>query len=321
MEETLEKPRKAGNPNLKKGTGWKLMEPTDPDKIFEFELINTVDQGKPVDRDNDKVLEAPYPHLFTRPNEGMAYDEQKMVVREWRYITGQPSIWVDEQESLKDLEPREIHKLLGQSENQIEFIQGKCFVRAVDRLKLHALTIHDTFEGKPTQYRKVNRLYRLINPDKLVQQQLDLGDMEYRASKLAHEATEEEMLYGAFTFGIDVSDLSKEGINKIKAQFRAKAKYNAANPKGVEALQFFIDVMENPLTKIKYIISQGFTQGIISTTQQPGKLTWVAPNSAIMDIDTRTNAVDLLCGKILDHDELAMSTFEQIEQELNKLRG
>lgn len=320
---TAEAPTKKGPGNpafTKKTSGWKLIEPTNPDKMYEFELINLVSQGKPVDRDNDKPISSPHQRLVTRPNEGMAYDEELGKTRAWRYIVGQPSIWADEQPALKDMDAKEINYLLGQSENQIEFNEGKCIVRGIDRLKLHALTLHDAFEGKPTQYRKVNRLYRLINPDKIIQADLERGELEFKASKLAFEATEQQMLQSAFTLGIDVSDISKEGINRIKAQFRNKAKYDPTNPKGLESLQFFIDVVENPMTKIKYIFSQAFTQGIISINQQEGKLTWALPNTVIMDLDPRYNAVDLLCAKVIEREELAMATFETIENELNNIK-
>lgn len=291
----------------------------DPDKLYEFELINTVDQGIPVDRDTNQPISAPYPRVFTRPNEGLAYDEVEGKARAWRYIVGQPSIWVDEQVSLMNADPKEINQLLGREENQIEFVSGKCTVRGVDELKLHALMIHDAYEEKTKQLKPIPRLYRLNNPDAQTQKIIDIGDLEYKAKKLAYEADEEEMLYAAFAMGIDVNDLSKSGINRIKVQFRSKAQYDPANPRSKEALEQFITIMENPYTKVRYIFAQGIKQGIISAEQIPGKLTWAASQSPIMDLAPKNNPVDQLSGLIFDHDELAMKVFETIELELAKL--
>ncbi len=170
---TMQKREKAGNPTLvKKSLPYERRGP-DPEKTYEFELIQTVEQGKPVDRDSGKPLDSPYPRVFTRPNSGLAIDEATKGVRAWRYIVGQPSIWVDEQPSLEKEDKNKIAALLGSEENQIEFTRGKCLVKGFEALKYHALCLHDAFEGKATQYRAVPRLYRLTNPDKAVQNALD----------------------------------------------------------------------------------------------------------------------------------------------------
>jgi len=310
--------KKPGNPTF---VARKTVQDTDgplPEKTYEFELIQTVDQGKPVDRDNGKPLDAPYPRIFTRPNSGIAIDEATGVARAWRYIVGQPSIWVEDQVSLEKVDKKVIDAMLGAEENQIEFIRGKCLVRGIEKLKYHALCIHDAYEAKKRQYKPVPRIYRLTNPDKEVQRALGIEDLEFKALKLAHECTEEEMLQSAYTMGINVDDITPSGINIIKSQFRSKAKYDPKNPKALESLQFFITVMENPMTKIKYIFHQGLKQGIISVSQQEGKLTWAAPNTAIMDMDAKKNVVDILTGMVLERNELAMTVYETIRNEVSK---
>lgn len=292
---------------------------TDPDRVYEFELIQTIDQGRPVDRDTNLPISEPYPRVFTRPNEGLAFDDVEGKARAWRYIVGQPSIWVDEQVSLMNADPKDINKILGQEENQIEFIKGKCIVRGIEELKIQALVVHDAFEGKKRKLKEIPPLYRLVNHDAQINKLIDIGDLEYKAKKLAYEADEDEMLQAAYTLGIDVSDLSRSGINKIKLQFRQKAQYDPANPRSKEALELFINVMENPLTKVKYIFAQGIKQGIISAEQIPGKLTWAMTQSPIMDLSDKGTPVDQLSGLVFDHNELAITVFETIETELNKL--
>jgi hypothetical protein len=326
--ETKSKPRgnpawaaktKAANTDTREKIGIFRPWETDPTKEYEFELVNTVEQGQPVDRDNDKPIGEPYPRIFTRPNEGLAYDEVEGKARAWRYILGQPSIWVDEQVSLANAEPKEVNQYLSREENQIEFVKGKCIVKGVDTLKFHALVVHDAFEGKTRQLRSIPRVYRLVNHDAAAQKLIDVGDLEYQAKKLAYECDDDEMLQSAFTLGIDVNDLSKSGINKIKLQFRNKAVYDPANPKSKEALQLFISVMENPLTKVKYIFAQGFKQGIISADQLPGKITWAMDASPIMDLMPNNKPIDQLCGLVFDSNELAMTVFETIEAQLNQI--
>lgn len=325
MEATTEK-KKPGNPAFTKKKPIPQLFNGNPDKIYEFELINTVDYGKPVDRDNDKPLDAPYPRVFTRPNEGISFDEYydngngtKGRARAWRYIVGQPSIWADEQPMLEAMDKKEISDLLGREENQIEFVKGKCRVSGMNALKLQALLIHDAYQGKRKQLKEVPRLYRLVNPDALIEKQLESGDLEFKAMKLAYECSDDEMLRASFVLGINIDDITPAGINRIKSQFRARAKYDPTNPKAAESLEFFISVMENPVTKLKYIFSQGFKHGIISKEQQPGKLTWALPNTVIMDLPANSNTVEALSTLVLDHDELAMSVFEQIEIELNNI--
>lgn len=322
--EAKPKPKQRGNPAFQKREKYERPFKVDQQKTYEFELIQTYENYKPKDRDNGQPITSPYPKTYSRPNEGIAFDEdydnganqEKGRARQWRYITGQPSIWVDEQPSLENLEPRAIYKMLGEPENQLDFTNGKLLVNGIEPLKLQALMVQDKFEGKKVQLKKVNREYRLNNPDLILKEALNVYDKEYQAMKLAMEADTEEMLRASFALGIDITDQSDYGLMKIKQNFRYKAKYHASNPEGV---QFFMDVMANPLTKINYVLNMGLQNGIISATQQEGKLTWAKPNSAIMDIAGRGDVVDLLAGMIMARDEKALKIFEEIDKQLNNL--
>lgn len=294
------------------------------DKVYEFELCDSYPNAKPVDKNNGKSITSPYPPTWIEPNEGVSFDEEydngenkpKGRARAWRLIDGQPSIWVDEQPSLENLEKQQIYQLLGEAENQLHFKEGKLLVRGIEKLKIQALMIQDAFEGKRVQYRTKSRRYRLNNPDVDVSESLKASDLEFQAMKLAHEADEEDMIRGAYTLGINVDDRSASGMNKIRSQFIAKAKPDPANPKGIE---FFIKIMTSPITKITYIFSRGIAEGLISTSQQPGKLTWAHMNTAILDIDPKMNPVNQLTALAVNNNAKVLDLFDELEIQLNNL--
>lgn len=285
-------------------------------KAYEFELVTSYEARRPKDK-NDQPIGSAYPPSFSFPNFGIAYDPELKKARNWRYIEGQPSIWVDEQPSLENYEKREINQLLGQEENQLEFRDGKMIVLGMQRLRMEAMLHLDYYEGKETRYRQVNKAYyfRLNNPDAMVQGALDIIQLNYDAMHSAMNCTIEDMLAAAFVMGINVDDLSDTGYRRIKKEFLLKAQYDPKNPKGIE---FFHSVMNNPTTKINYVFSQGIIKGIISAIQQPGKLTWAKSNTPIMELEGRMSTVDELLVKYIDKDELTQSVMQQIEVELKK---
>lgn len=293
------------------------------DKIYEFELVTSTTAGKPVDKATGKQLEPPYPPRRGWPNEGIAFDEDykdpetgklSPRARAWRLIEGQPSIWVDEQDGLAGMDKDQINELLGQPENSIWFINGKLNVRGIEKLKLKALMVQDYFEGKKRQYRVRNRAYRLNNPDAIVVNQMSKIEAEYAAMKKAMDCTTEEMIECAYVMGIDIQDQSEQGINAIKLQFLQKAKYDEKNPK---QLDWFIGIVSNPATHVTYVFGEGIAKGIISGTQQYGKLTWAHANTPIMDINSAGNIPDQLVAKYLDDDPKVFKLLAEIEKQLD----
>jgi len=291
------------------------------DKVYEFELIQSYTAGKPVDKKTGKALGHPYPPRSGWPNEGIAFDEDykdengksKPQARQWRYIEGQPSIWVDEQDGLMGMDKDQINELLGQEENQIWFIDGKLRVRGIEKLKLQALMVQDYFEGKKRQYRVKNRTYRLNNPDAIIADQMSHIEAEYYAKKQAMECTIEQMVECAYVMGIDISDQTDEGIRRIRLQFLQKATFDAKNPK---QLEWFTSIVNNPATHVTYVFGQGIAQGIISGNQQLGKLTWAKANQPIMDINSNTNIPDQLVAMYLDDDPKVFKLLDEVEKQL-----
>lgn len=312
MAEVAEKPKQKMSIQERFLKRQPVTEDTD-NKVWEFELIHSYPNYKPVEKNTGKAMESPYPKTWGIPNDGVAFDEKTGKARAWRLIEGQDSIWVDEQKGLENLEKTEIHNLVGQPENQLEFKNGKLLIRGIQKNRLQAVMIQDAFEGKTKQYKVVPRVYRLNNPDLLVTGGIDNIELKFAAMQKAMACTTEEMVQAAWVMGIDVTDLSDAGLKRVRLAFYQKAEYDPKNPKGVE---FFLSVLGNPATATGYIFSQGLSQGFISANQQPGKLTWAKTGTAIMDINPSGNVVDQLIRAVEDGDKNAIKVKEELENQI-----
>jgi hypothetical protein len=208
--------------------------------------------------------------------------------------------------------------MLGQAENQLEFKDGRMMVRSDDagQLRLKALFAQDYFEGTENKRRKnlaKQFMFRLNNPDAILEKSLTDKDLAFTTMQQARGCTVTEMLAVSLIMGIDITDTTNTGLNRIKNAFLAKAEYDPRNPKGLE---FFMQVINNPATKTKFIFAQGFTKGIISSEQIPGKLTWAKPGTAIMDLQGHVAPADELTALVIDRDKLATELMKEVEVQL-----
>ena len=301
---------------------YKKQTPPPEDKVFNFQLIQEFPhKWMPTDKRTGRALTPPYPHHYILPNSGVAYDEDykdedgnlSPRAREWRYIEGQPSIWVDEQPLLQGMEDKAIAKMLGDDRNELKFEYGQLNVRSIQKLKLKALQVQDAFEGKNIQYRPVLRTYKLNNPEKDVREEMTLIEKEYAAQKMAYECTVEHMIECAFIMGIPTDDQSESGLAKIKLEFIKRARYDRENPK---ALDWFTGILVNPITHVEYVFAQGLSQGILSTTQQMGRLTWSTPNQAIMDINPNGNVLSQLMERYNADDIQTVRLVAELEKQI-----
>lgn len=289
------------------------------DKVYEFELCTRYEASRARDKKTDTPLGSGWPPSFSYPNHGIGYNTKTKKTGNWRYIEGQPSIWVSDQADLEQYEKNDIYELLGQDQNQLEFRDGRMLVRGDDsgKLRLEALMVQDYFEGNEKPYQKSKPkqfFFKLNNPDTVIEKANNNRDMVFETMQQARECTISEMLAVSFIMGINIDDTSDRGLNKIKNEFLSRAEYDPRNPKGLE---FFQSVINNPATKIKYIFAKGLERGIISASQQPGKLTWAKPNAAIMDLMGKIPPVDELTMLVIDKKQIAMDTMEELEKQLN----
>jgi len=273
-------------------------------KTYEYELLETHAPYQPSDQNNTALkLGNGFPPLYSVPNSGVTLDE-KSNARAWRLIQGQPSIWNDEQKGLDEMSKRQIDSLLSRPENKLEFRNGKLMVRSVEKLKIKALEMSDLFEGKKDQYQVKNRVYRLNNPDEMVNKALDKQAKQFEALKIAYDATTEEMLAYAHVIGINTDDQSEAGLNKIKSAFISQASLNP---------ETFVELFSNPANKIKFTIKDAIAKGVISFSQVQNRLTWVQQGTEIMPVNGNGDVIGEVADKVIKKDKEAVKMYEMLQ--------
>lgn len=290
----------------------------DEEKVYEFELVTRYEASRPRDKKTDTPLGSGWPPSFSYPNHGTAYNEKSKKFENWRYIEGQPSIFISEQIELENYEKDQIHEMLGQAENQLEFKDGRMMVRGdnAGQLRLQALFAQDYLESNENKRRKnlpKQHMFRLNNPDAVLEASLTKRDLAFTTMQQARNCTITEMLAVSMIMGIDITDTTQTGLNRIKNAFLSRAEYDHKNPQGLE---FFMQVINNPATKTKYIFAQGFAKGIISSEQIPGKLTWTKPQTPILDLKGHVAPADELTSLVIERDQLAIEVMKEIEVQL-----
>lgn len=286
------------------------------DKVYEFELCTRYEASRPTDKKTGAPLGMGYPPVFGFPNHGIAWNGKKF--ENWRYIQGQPSIFVSEQSELAEYEKKEIFELLAQEQNTIEFRDGKLLVNGGNELLLKALFALDYFEGNEKKRNSPPAvwMFRLNNPDLAIADMNDNDDMQYEAMKQAREKTDiTGMLAASLLLGINIDDRSPAGMARIKNAFLNKAKYDPRNPKG---LSTFLEILNNPTTKMKFIFSQALGKGVLSNTQIPGKLSWAKLNTEITNLEGKLPVVDELTARAIEKETVITELLAQLEAQSNK---
>lgn len=294
----------------------------DEDKMYEFELVTRNEAIRPVDKETGLPLGSGYPPSSSIPNFGTAYNAKTKKYENWRYIEGQPSPFVSEQTEITDYEKKEIDTMLAEGQNDLEFRDGKMLVRgdSSGKLRLEVMFLSDYFVGneKPRHKVQQSRMFRLNNPDAVIEEQNDIEDLAFRTMTQARNCTITEMLAISALLGINIDDTSSAGMNRIKNAFLTKAKYNPAYPKGKQALEQFVEIINNPTTKMKYLINQGLLRGLLSTTMQPGKLVWAKLDAPILELTGKLPTADELTARAIDKEEIVVNLLVELETQINK---
>jgi hypothetical protein len=299
------------------------------DKLYEFELNIPEEIRKsnmPVDKATGLPIGTGYRASTSFPNWGIAWNQKAKMGKgdweKWRYIQGQPSCWVSEQPELADYEKKDIDTLLGDATggSDLEFKDGKLLVRgdANGQLTIQALMLSDynIDNPKPRKKRPAIECFKLNNPDVLVEQGNDINDLAYATETQARNCTITEMLAVASLIGINIDDTTPAGLNRIKYAFLGKAKYDPRNPKGKEALEQFMSIINNPTTKMKYLINQALLRGILSTTQLPGKLTWASMEAPILELGGKQSTADELSARAIDKEKPVLELLAELETQI-----
>lgn len=279
----------------------------DLDKTYEFELIELHDIYQPKEKGHPNVsMRNGYPPMYILANSGNAIDPDTGRIRAWRLITGQPSIWVDEQEGLEKIDPKQLSSVMAQEENQIIFTKGKLIVRGIDELKCKALHIMDEFqdvEKSGRQAKRKNALYRLNKIEEIVENTVKAQELLIEALTMAKNASEDDMLSFAFASGIDISDTSVSGLLKIRMGFNAKAQENPAH---------FIKRFKDTMAKIKYTWFAAFKNDILSYSQKENTLTWAEGAVAIMEVNSAGDVAQQLTDKVMAKDKETLKVFDAV---------
>lgn len=301
----------------------------DEQKLYEFEL-NIPEQireaAKVVDKATGQKLGTGYRASTSFPNWGIAWNPKAKNGagdwEKWRYIAGQPSCWVSEQPELKDYEKVDIDRLLGDATGgcDLEFKDGKLLVRgdANGQLTLQALMLSDynIDNPKPRTKRPSIECFKLNNPDVIINEGNELDDLAYRTETQARACSIQEMLAVSALLGIDIDDTTPAGLNRIKYAFIQRSKYNPRNPKAKESLEQFMEIINNPATKMKYLVNQALLQGILSTIQMPGKLTWASMETPILDLVGKLATADELTARAIDKEKVVMELLAELETQI-----
>lgn len=289
----------------------------DEGKMYEFELVTKREASRPLDKITLLPIGTGFQPSFSIPNRASAFNKTTEKFENWRYIEGQSSCWVSEQPELDEYEPKEIDRLLGNPENDLEFRDGRMLVPGGEtgKLRLQAMFLSDYFvdNEKPRVKRPVIHQFKLNNPDAVVEEGNDIEDLAFRTMTQARNCTVMEMLAVSSLMGINIEDTSPAGINRIKYAFLSKAKHDPRNPKGLEQ---FLEIINNPHTKIKYLINQGLFRGILSTIQQHGKLTWAKLNAPILDLKGTLQPADELTARWVDKEQVVMDLLKELEAQI-----
>jgi len=297
------------------------------DKLYEFELNipeEIRNNNRPVDKATGLPIGTGYRASTSFPNQGISWNPAakggKGDWEKWRYIQGQPGCFVSEQPELKDYEKEEIDRMLGDAGNDLEFKDGKLLVRgdANGQLTIQALTLSDynIDNPKPRTRRPPIECFKLNNPDVIIEEGNDIDDIAYRTMTQARNCTVTEMLAVSSLMGINIDDTTPAGLNRIKYAFLAKAKYDPRNAKAKEALQQFAAIINNPTTKIKYLVNQGLLRGILSTEQYPGKLSWAKLEAPIFELEGKISVADEIASRAIDKEKVVLELLEQLETEI-----
>lgn len=291
--ELIEK-KKIGNPNFAKKSG--NSTPT-VQRDYRYQLTETFDKIKPVDNKTGEMVDNPYPPLRIIPNAGVELDPKTKEVRQWRYVYGYPTIWVDEQK------PEPTKRQLESERNTIAFTKGFLRVNPNDKAKILALEVQSIFEGNTNKLEQKPSQYRLIDENREIANVRSIADEAYEAETAARSATIEQLLPVAMVFGIDVNNYD-ENEDRIRTQTILAAKNN---PSG------FLRQYINPMNDIKYVVTMALQTNIISSSKIDDKIVMVDTDKVLFDIKSDGDVPDQIAKMVIREEEIAVKLYERLK--------
>jgi len=298
MTETVEKPKRRGNPNL--GKRKETVSTTGPKRgIYVFKLLKSHESLKPVNNITQEIDDNPYPHMYIAANSGVAWDEERGEERRWRYLYGYSSIWEEDQVNPKP----DVNRLTNSDgKNDIVFLKGFLKVRAGDTAKLKALQVNDGFEGNTNKVNNIPDVFELVDADKAKMAIRNAADRSFAAESAARKLEGAELLGVALALGIDVND--PDLIDDVRSDVIARAKAEADN---------FMKIVNDPRHKIKYMALRGLNEGLITTVGT----TLSYQGTPWLQINPNVDVAHQISSQVLGGDKKAKELYDSLLEYYN----
>jgi len=265
------------------------------EKDLRFKLIQDFDLIKPKDAATGMIVDNPYPPTRIIASEGVAKDA-KGEYRQWRYIFGYKSVWVDEQSK-----PAPTKNQINSEKNDIIFKNGHLLVKKADLALIQALMLNDAFDGNEDPVNEIPKVFELIDDNASARKLRSLSDISFAAESEARTCSLEVMLPIAQLYGISTTD--DEDI--IRTQFIFQAKQNPEK---------FLENVANPKFKVKFTITEALKRGLINVTD--GKIVYMETGKPLFEVNGNGDVAEQIARMVLMNDDIAIKLIEQLELNL-----
>lgn len=225
----------------------------DPLKNYLFELLPQFSKGR----------------HFGLSNICEVYDHKSGRRRIMRYVPHYDSIWKDEQPD------NEISK----TDHDIRFFVGKAHVPGSDKMKILFLLNHDRKEGNIQPISQRGPVFRVADPELQAKKSLAIEKLENDARSKALALFDEELLMVSFV-------LYGRHFDSEPQALQAVVDFAKSQPKK------FLDICEDPRTKRRYLIQQGFDKGVIKA--KFSMLKWGASDVDIVQLPPDKDMFDFV---------------------------
>lgn len=222
------------------------------EKTYEFELIT---DGKPVN--------------YGIGASCVVIDPTISAPRQIRYVPGWDTIIVSDQPEIEE-------RLMPHPD--INFSQGKLYVKGTNKPLVQYLLLHDNLEGN--EYSVTNRsVFKLVDKTDELNHIRESLNTKKQAIERASDAEFEEVLPYARVLGMDISKIAGEKESEYENRIRAKFMQVAdASPTA------FLKGFEDPAHKREYDIILAFDQNIITDSYRDNEVNWEPSHELIVKL-------------------------------------
>lgn len=249
-------------------------KPKEPTAVI-YRLIKENKKNRP-----DTPRFPPYKRF---PNTDVIVENKQ--TRAIRWLPGEKSIYVDEQEANGRVIPESV---LINPNNRFEIIDGDVNVKPHEKQKIDFLDKCNRNADSQHRTGTVESLFSKYTPDREAKERVEMLNKKAEAIKLAQSADDDQLVYHVNELRIRLID-DETGQSREEAAIRADYLSVAMDdPKR------FLDTFNNEELKDKAAIKKGLNQNIISVALIPGKIAWVETSEPICDLEAGKAPVETL---------------------------